>query len=124
MLRDPSSATDANRFYTNHIDLYWEIDFDRQVISGKAVLKVHRIDDEATSFVLDANALKINSVSVNGESAQFDYDPSGGKFGGKLSINIPMGNNLLSIAIDYETTDGCTAIQWLQPEYLPLFGMY
>ncbi|CAF1150788.1 unnamed protein product, partial [Brachionus calyciflorus] len=34
---DPSSASNPELFYTNHVSLNWAIDFERQVLNGYCI---------------------------------------------------------------------------------------
>lgn len=111
--KDPNSASNFNDFQTKHLSLDWNVDFNRSVIQGRAKLSIKTINSSAPQIKLDGIGLDVKSVSFNGNPLSFVVTK--GKFGDTLSIPAPRSESF-DLVIDYETTDKCSAVQWLKPE--------
>jgi len=115
---DPSSASNITDFQTKHIDLDWNLDFQAHRLSGHAEFTIERQSASITEAIFDASALEFHSVMDDkGTLLSYVYEPEGGKFGGRLVVSLPSNENkLLKIRVEYATTEGCKALQWLTPE--------
>ncbi len=116
---DPNSCVNFDAVITKHINLNWIIDFEAKKISGCASLSFVKLVAEVREVLLDAIALQVDGVTLatHGIELPFEYLESGGKFGGKLIIKIPAETPTeFTLNINYVTTSGCTALQWLNPE--------
>lgn len=113
---DPNSASNLESFTTRHLDIDWTVEFEKKLVSGHVDLHLERLLPDASCVVLDCSSLAIMSVSVDGKAVDYQCDEEGGKFGGTLSIPI-QGNekDRVVVRVEYETTDGCKALQWLSP---------
>lgn len=112
---DPNSVANTEAFRVKHIEMDWVIDFGQQRVFGHVILHIDHMDQSSSEvLVLDASALEIHHVSdVNGQALDFNYEANGGKFGGRLSIEVP---SISQIKIEYSTTAAGQALQWLRPE--------
>ena len=45
-LGDPNSHSEPEKVVTKHLHFDWDIDFERQTVSGQTTLTCHRIDQE------------------------------------------------------------------------------
>jgi aminopeptidase N len=61
---DYFSFTNSKQFVTRHLELDLNVDFNKQTLSGYAVLHMERLDSEAASIVLDSRGLRISSIQV------------------------------------------------------------
>lgn len=117
---DPSSISNLSDFTTRHIEIDWTLDFDQRQVSGWVELTVQRLDPEVPELVFDASALDISQVRVRGLTGlaplDYQYSPDGGRFGGRLSVRLPDASQEAVIRVDYATSAGCKALQWLTPE--------
>jgi leukotriene-A4 hydrolase len=116
---DVHSYGNPQQVKVQHVDLDLNVDFERRVLAGYALLKVQRTDSSAP-LIVDTRDLKIAKV----ESADTDKGPYvAAKFtvgavdkilGAPLTIEIPSDHTLVKIT--YETSPGAKALQWLTPE--------
>jgi len=115
--KDPNSYSRTDLVETSHIHLEVEVDFEKKILTGHVLLTLKRIDAAAKSVILDGRNLTINGVKneMNGDTLEFKYDsPSG--FGEKLEIQLPVTDAVeFNIRIDYATSPGSSALQWLSP---------
>ncbi|HLU40429.1 MAG TPA: aminopeptidase, partial [Planctomycetota bacterium] len=103
-----------------HVDLDLDLDFARREISGRALLTVERGDPDAP-LVVDTAGLTIEEVTVgrrfdsaSGRRTSFDLGPPVPHLGQALTIRLPAGADIVSIA--YRTAPDAAALQWLTPE--------
>lgn len=88
---------------------------------------------------LDTSALSIDKVEVEGQivkvrtvvisfcssplnNFQFEVGPKHEVMGSALRIPLsvsPKANSQVKATVYYNTTEGCTALQWLDKEYVP-----
>lgn len=111
--KDPNSASNFNDFQTKHLSLDWNVDFNGSVIQGRAKLSIKTLNSSAPQIKLDGLGLDVKSVSYDGNPLSFVVTKD--KFGDVLSIPAPRSESF-DLVIDYETTDKCSAVQWLKPE--------
>ncbi len=100
-----------------HLALDLDVDFDRKVLDGTAVIDFKRLDPAAMALVLDSKDLTIKRVETRqaGQWSEGRYtlgadDPA---LGASLSIDIPA--DVDQVRITYETSPGAEGLQWLDP---------
>ena len=73
-----------------HIHLKLDIDFDKKILDGSAILTVGKIDPSANQVILDSRGLNIKSINdeINGQKLDFVLHDEG-YVGSKLEINLP-----------------------------------
>jgi leukotriene-A4 hydrolase len=108
---------------TTAIDVDWTITFPTKpstpgTISGTAKHCLQAVE-KVDHVVLDTSFLKIKKI-FSGES-QLKYTLAERKepYGSALTIHFPKEvekDETTEVSISYETTDQCTAVQWLNPE--------
>ncbi|KAK6176549.1 hypothetical protein SNE40_014812 [Patella caerulea] len=111
---DPCSFSRPDLCVVKSVHLDLEVDFNRQVLSGSAVLTLERIASDIDSVILDIRDIKVLracDVDTNQTLAFTVSDPVG-PFGSKLEIKLPQSKSV-KICINYETSPKCTALQWL-----------
>ena len=123
LARDLYSFANVEQFVTEHLHLDLTVDFDREVLSGTAILQLRQLDPEARAVVLDTRDLAIESVSVStaaGEpvAAEFELGETDAHLGTPLTIRLPDSLTRVenvTVSIDYETSPDSTALGWLPP---------
>lgn len=113
---DPSSVADPSKFVTTHVDLDWLVDFDKKIISGSVTLTMDCKDPTAEVIELDAHYLNVKRAFLNEVQVLFEYKVDGGRFCDVLRIPYSNITGQFKVKIEYETTDKCQALQWLNPE--------
>lgn len=120
---DPNSFARPDLAFITHIHLRLNIDFNRKVLLGKAILDVEK-KGATNEVILDNRGLNIFSIinTDNGSSLNYKIE-DGTEYGSKLIIQLPKytdsieGNNTrYKFEIHYETAPDATALQWLTPE--------
>jgi len=97
-----------------HAKFDLDIDFNTQVISGKAHLTLKKMKD-ADEVFLDTKHLEIISVKdISGNILKFELLEEIDFLGQALRIELPKNTN--EISIEYKTTKNSSALQWLNPE--------
>ena len=119
--RDYFTFSDVNAFVTDHLSLDLDVDFDSQELRGYAMLRMRQLDASASEVVLDTRDLKIESAAVVADGVSAPTDFSFGEvhavLGVPLHIAIPPGTpEQFELVIEYRTSPGSTALQWLPPE--------
>ena len=121
-----SSCKDTNTFSNyeiikqTNIEANFNIDFSQKVIHGTVKTYFTALEDGEV-IVLDTRALKINSVidSDTGDELDFildeQYELDSNGIPLKIYKEFSKGEQI-AILIKYDTTDGGSAVQWLDPE--------
>jgi aminopeptidase N len=109
---DPHSYADAAQPRVRHLDLDLDVDFDRRVLSGEAVLSLDGPGEGPLD--LDTKGLAIRSVVTDGGAAvPFDLADEEPILGRRLRLSLPSGTR--RVAIRYESSPEAVALQWLDP---------
>ncbi|KAI5299195.1 hypothetical protein KEM56_003448 [Ascosphaera pollenicola] len=115
--RDPSSLANYNHFRVSHTTANLSILFDSQQLAGNVVHSLLYLQP-AAEIVLDSSYLNIKAVSVDGKTAHWTLAPRQEPFGSPLKITLPAAveqGKSVEVDIALETTDKCSAIQFLTP---------
>lgn len=111
--RDVHSYARPLEARTTHIDLDWDVDFERREIRGSATLTL-ALAPGATSAVLDTRDLAIESISDSaGKALQYNLGRRDAIFGSPLTVELPRGVD--KIVVRYHTTEQGSGLQWLSP---------
>ena len=112
--RDPHSYSNPDQVRVEHIALDLGVDFAKKQLAGTATLRL-RNEANANTLILDTNGLTIRKVTTlpGNAAAQFKLAPADPIFGSKLEI--PISADTQSVAIEYTTSPGARALQWLEP---------
>jgi len=116
-MTDPSSSSHPEIFKTNHINIFWVVDFDKKVLRGHAEYEMQVKTSTYSKLVFDATDINVKELRVNGKPAEFSMSP--GVFGTALSIVMPSDlekNEKFSVKIGYETSDSAKALLWMDPQ--------
>src|SRR5580692_6263146 len=97
----PSSTRHFERdrpFAIDHLALDVTLDVAARGIRATATLDVRRVDPAAEQLALDAVGFEIESVTVDGQAATFQYD------GRSLVLPLDLGSATARIAVAYGAT--------------------
>ena len=98
-----------------HLSLDLKADFDKKILSGSAT---HQIENnDAKEIIFDTKNLSIESVSISDGSQEKEVEFDLGKEEKHLgsALTIPIEKNTKSVKINYSTTVGASAVDWLEP---------
>ncbi|KAL4069032.1 peptidase family M1-domain-containing protein [Scleroderma citrinum] len=129
MSPDPTTQSNHLSVTTRHLSLEWTLDFETRRIVGRAAYELELVGKESVNeVILDTAHLDIHRVEVDGKAAEFTLGPSHAVMGSALRIALPHCNaiekqgippgvgSVLKLAVEYATTEECTALQWLDKE--------
>jgi leukotriene-A4 hydrolase len=93
--------------------------FDQKKLVGNVVHQLEsKTDGQTQEIIFDTSFLDISQIKVNGQPSKWEILPRFEPFGSALKIQLEsaakLGENL-EVDISLETTDKCTALQWLTP---------
>ncbi|MEE8277323.1 MAG: M1 family metallopeptidase [Thermoanaerobaculia bacterium] len=111
---DTHSFSRPHEIAVSHLELDLTVDFDRQQLSGTAVLEwVNK--SGAERLYLDARGLDITHVRRldDGSELNFQLGEEVPFLGQELSVALPEGTRAIEIA--YSTRPDAEALQWLEP---------
>ncbi|CAG9563858.1 unnamed protein product [Danaus chrysippus] len=113
---DPSSFSRPEQAIIKHVDLSYDVDFDKKVLNGVAVLTIEVLD-YIENVILDTSELDIKSIELkDGSALQFVLGDPVPNYGSKLTIDLPQSaapEQQLQIKIKFNTSPNATALQWL-----------
>ena len=111
---DPHSYARPDEARVEHITLDLTADFPKKQLVGTATLRIKRAQD-AKALVLDTNGLEIRKVTLQPGSvaAQFNLAAADPILGRKLEI--PLRDDTQNVVIEYSSSPGARALQWLEP---------
>ncbi|KAL8912411.1 MAG: hypothetical protein Q9171_002597 [Xanthocarpia ochracea] len=119
--RDPNTLSNYNNFLTQHTVVNFEVDFKKRTLDGTVILKLISISDSETKdILLDTSHLDVKNVSLKGNSILSNWQllPRFEPYGSVLKISLEKEaeeGQSFEIGIQVQTTDKCTALQWLTP---------
>lgn len=118
--RDPNTLSNYNNFLTTHTVANFEVDFERKNLQGNVILSLLSISDaETKEILLDTSHLDIKEVSIKGAVlSTWQLLPRFEPYGSALKISIEKEadkGQTLDVSIQLQTTEKCTALQWLTP---------
>lgn len=112
--KDVHSFSRPEQVVVRHLELELEVDFESKVLKGRASLEIENIS-EARELSLDSRDLLIKRVTLNGGGVETSFlkGESVPFLGEPLSISIQPDTTW--VHIDYQTSPGAAALQWLDP---------
>ncbi len=111
-IEEPHSFSLPNEAVITHMDLDINVDFDNEIIQGKASYLIK--NNEASQIILDSKFLTIEHVQADGKDTTFSLGDFDEQLGNPLKIDI--NKNTKRITVFYKTTDQTEALQWLKPQ--------
>ena len=110
---DKHSFSEPHNVQTTHLDLDVKIDFEKEVISGKATYTLKNIAG-SSELILDANGLIIDSITSLGENCTYSFGEKDAVLGQALRIEID--EKATELSIYYQSAPNAKALQWLNPK--------
>ncbi|CCF59754.1 hypothetical protein KAFR_0H03440 [Kazachstania africana CBS 2517] len=111
---DYSTLSNYRAFKVNHTALNLSISFDRQTISGDVLYDLTKIAQDTKEIHLDTSFLKVSKVEIDNVSTEnYQIHERKEPLGSQLTIKQEKLNNAFKLRLCFETTDKCTALQWL-----------
>lgn len=112
MPQDKHSFANPHEIQITHLNLDLKVDFEKKILSGKAVLSLDYLSDNQ-ELILDTFDLTIQKVMTHDlEELAFHFGEKEPAFGQALHIQT---NNHRHITIHYQTSPHAEALQWLEP---------
>lgn len=117
--RDPNTLSNYHNFRTTHTDISFDILFTEKKVRGTVTHTLTSITAaEAKEIILDTSHVNISNVKLDSRPSKYDLLKRMEPYGSALRIKLDEGVQLdqsIQLAIDFETTESCTALQWLTP---------
>src|SRR3954451_12910302 len=132
LVRDYHSFSNPEQVKIRHLDLEWDVLFDEKSLRGAATLHLEKFSPSpagsppiltqraagGSPLVLDTRDLKIDKVEVSEDSSHytettFKLGPADLILGAPLTIQLP--EKATRVRIEYSTSPGASALQWLEP---------
>jgi leukotriene-A4 hydrolase len=118
--RDPNTLSNYHNFLTKHTAASYEIDFDKRILKGSVILTLESLTNaECKEIILDTSFLSVADIEADGKSVEWSMTPDRVEpYGTPLTIKLPEGvakGKTVDVRMKVETTDQCTALQWMTP---------
>lgn len=114
---DPSTQSNYADFKVNGTILELSVSFENKKIEGKVQYDLTN-KGYTDKLILDTSVLNIKEVKVDGAVAAFKLNKSKPVLGSALEISVPK-TATINVEIAFETTDKCTAIQFIHGDTGP-----
>ncbi|CAI5757475.1 unnamed protein product [Candida verbasci] len=111
---DHSTLSNYQNFKVNSTDLHFNIHFEKRIVTGVVTYDLTNLTN-TDKVELDTSYLVIYKAFVNDEQVDFKLHERSDPLGSKLSIAIPELKEF-KVKVEFETTDKCTALQFLPKE--------
>ena len=114
---DPHSYARPEEAVVTNVSLDLDVDFERKAISGSVRHAFERRDESASEIVFDTRDLRIEGVTLapSGAEARFSLgEPHADETIGRPLV-VEIEDSTEAVVIDYETSPGAAALQWLAP---------
>jgi leukotriene-A4 hydrolase len=121
MVEDAHSYSNPQLVKVTHVDLDWNVLFDKKILQGTATLTVERIAPITTrlgNLILDTRDLTIEKVETSTGGAkffktEFSLGAADKILGAPLNITLPSGTKF--VRVHYSTSPTASGLQWLEP---------
>ena len=115
---DRHSFANPAEVVVRHLDLDWDVRFDRRTLDGSATLHIERVVEGAGALRLDTRDLSITAVELSDDGALWtpapftlgDVDPILG-----APLEVTLSETATRVRIAYTTSPGASGVQWLEP---------
>ena len=118
-VKDVHSYSNPAEIRVRHVDLDWDVLFDKKVLRGTAALTLERpAGGRATNLVLDTRDLTIEKVETSPDGivwtpTSFSLAPADKILGSALTVSVPEAATRVRLA--YVTGPAASGLQWLEP---------
>eukprot|EP00126_Sphaerothecum_destruens_P007324 Sdes_comp19801_c0_seq1m11911 len=117
-IADVYSSANFDEIITKHLAINLQVDFEKRILTGHVTLSFLILKEDLDHVFLDVKYLNIKSVWETENKKRLEFSIKANSFGDFLRIEFPKqtcGNTIL-ISVEYETTEKCTALQFLEPQ--------
>ena len=120
LVKDVHSYSNPQQLKVRHVELDWNVSFERKTLQGTATLTIDRAASAGNApLVLDTRDLNIEKIeSSNGAgkfaAAKFTVGAADKILGAPLTIQLPPNAKL--VRVYYSTSPAASGLQWLAPE--------
>ncbi len=116
--QDGHSFANPGEVVVRHLDLDWDVRFDRRVLDGTATLHIDRVTAAAGQLRLDTRDLSITAVELsdNGDDwarTPFVLGTADPILGAPLDVTL--SETAMQVRVTYTTSPGASGLQWLEP---------
>lgn len=117
---DVHSYSNPQAVRVRHVELDWNVLFDRKILQGTATLTVERgTNAQNAPLILDTRDLRIEKVETanggnNYQTTEFNVGATDKILGAPLTVQLPASAN--RVRISYSTSPNASGLQWLTPE--------
>ncbi len=116
--RDLHSYGNPGEVVVRHLDLEWDVRFDRRALDGTATLEIERLSESADTLRLDTRDLSVTAVDLTDDGQNWsptrfvlgDADPILG-----APLEISLSARATSVRVTYSTSPSASGVQWLEP---------
>jgi leukotriene-A4 hydrolase len=115
--KDVHSYSNPQTVKVTHVDLDWNVLFEKKMIQGSATLTIER-KDKLTPLILDTRDLNIEKVEVSDVGKSFGPTTFGVGNGDKIlgsSLTIKLSPTAKFVRVYYSTSPTAGGLQWLSP---------
>ena len=118
-VKDVHSYSNPAEIRVRHVDLDWDVLFDKKVLRGTAALALERpAGGRATNLVLDTRDLTIEKVETSPDGTawtptSFSLAPADKILGSALTVSVPEAAT--RVRLTYATGPAASGLQWLEP---------
>ena len=116
--RDSHSFANPEEVVVRHLDLNWDVRFDRRTLDGTATLHVERVLDGAGALRLDSRDLLIAGVELSDDGDDWTETPFAlGEPDPILGapLEVTLSQTATQVRIAYTTSPGASGVQWIEP---------
>jgi leukotriene-A4 hydrolase len=120
-IEDFHSYSNPQEVRVTHIELDWNVLFDKKILQGTATLSVKpEAGAKASQLVLDTRDLQIEKVETSDEAGAsyaattFNVGAADKILGAPLAIQLPA--NAARVRVHYSTSPTASGLQWLEPQ--------
>ena len=115
---DSHSFANAGEVLVRHLDLDWDVRFDRHVLDGSATLHIERTAEGAGTLRLDTRDLSITAVELSDNADDWTRTPfvlgaADPILGAPLDVTL--SRTATQVRVTYTTSPGASGVQWLEP---------
>jgi leukotriene-A4 hydrolase len=120
--KDPHSFANVAEMQVRHLDLFLDVDFPAQRLSGVVDLSVERRSAEATRLVLDTRDISVRQAWIVHAASDlrettFALGATDAVLGEPLTVVVPSGpvGSRFTVRLSYQTRPQASGLQWLEP---------
>ena len=116
--RDSHSFANPDEVVVRHLELDWDVRFDRRALEGTATLHIERVAERTGRLRLDTRDLSITAVELSDDGddwleTPFTLGTADPILGAPLEVSL--SRTATQVRVTYTTSPGASGVQWLEP---------